>query len=129
MNRKELFKLHTDTCKQAYDLMHAKNRDYAHQDGSPFHNLRACKTVGVNPLSGVLVRCVDKFSRITTFIENGKLLVSDESVDDSIVDVINYMVILRGMIIEDKENNKVVTNEKNNCSNDDNYDDNGLCVS
>jgi len=101
MNRAELFELHKETCERGLELMRKKNRDYAHDESSPFTNLRGSAVVGVNPLQGVLVRCIDKFSRITTFIEKGDLLVVNESVEDSIVDIINYMVILKGMIIED----------------------------
>jgi len=107
MNREELYELHRNLTGHALDLMYKKNIDYASEDDNPFGNLVGSVVVGVDPKRGVLVRCIDKFSRISSFIKNGELKVTDEGVQDSIIDVINYMVLLAGMIItEDREKNK-----------------------
>ncbi len=50
-----------------------------------------------------MLRVMDKFCRIKTFIESGTLAVKGEPVDDAILDIINYMVLLAGMIEEKRE--------------------------
>ena len=41
----------------------------------------------------MLVRITDKLSRLSSFAESGKLAVENESFEDTIIDVINYMVL------------------------------------
>jgi hypothetical protein len=49
----------------------------------------------------------DKMSRISTYLNQGKLSLSNESVYDAIVDIINYSVILAGLLKDkDSKNNK-----------------------
>ena len=38
--------------------------------------------------------------RISTFDEKGELKVEDESVFDALIDVINYIVLIRGLIVD-----------------------------
>ena len=59
--------------------------------------------LGVDPIVGLLIRCMDKFQRIRSFVENGRLEVASESVLDAISDVRNYMVLCRGMVEERRE--------------------------
>ena len=54
---------------------------------------------------GVLIRMTDKMSRISTFLNRGQLSLENESVYDAIVDMINYSVILAGLL-KDRETNK-----------------------
>jgi len=44
-------------------------------------------------------------SRLSSFLDSGKMHVEDESFYDTIVDVINYMVLLSAFI-KDKEDTK-----------------------
>ena len=53
-----------------------------------------------------MLRVVDKVSRISTFLKKGELKVSNETVEDSILDVINYMILLHGLLA-DKNNRKI----------------------
>ena len=48
----------------------------------------------------------DKMSRISTFLNKGELSLQNESVQDAIVDIINYSVILAGLL-KDKDDKKV----------------------
>jgi hypothetical protein len=41
-----------------------------------------------------MVRLTDKMSRLSSIIESGKTNVKDESFEDTMVDVINYIVLL-----------------------------------
>jgi len=81
--------------------MAAKNQDYAGGTADCFGNFRAAKVLGTHPVIGLLMRCMDKFQRIRSFVSTGTLAVKSESVEDAIRDVINYMILLHGMIVEE----------------------------
>lgn len=98
MTRQELLDLHGTTCNKAFSMMEAKNADYTGGSDDPFANFRASEVLGVPAELGILVRCIDKFQRIRSFAVKGELQVKGESVDDAIEDVINYMVLLKGVI-------------------------------
>lgn len=93
MTRLQLLKLHKQLAKQAVDLMAKKNHDYA-GIGSLFANFERCEAMGIcTTEQGFLVRQVDKLSRLATFTQKGKLLVKDESIRDTVIDIINYAVL------------------------------------
>lgn len=98
----ELFELHSELTTRALGLMERKNNDYRSGTGDPFKNFRGASTFDVSPVRGVLLRMQDKMCRIATFDEKGELLVKDEGVEDAIVDIINYAVLMAGLIREDK---------------------------
>jgi hypothetical protein len=103
--REDLFKLHQDICSEALELMKKKNNDYA-SGADPFMNFRRAEYLGFSTAElGVLIRMTDKMSRISTFLKNGDLCLSNESVYDAIIDMINYSVLLAGLL-KDKEQKK-----------------------
>lgn len=109
MNKDELFALHQKTCEQALALMRKKNADYTGDSSSPFANFMQSETLtGVDARLGLLMRVGDKMQRLRSFITQGELKVSQESVDDSIVDIINYMILLLGMFREKQSIRPVV---------------------
>lgn len=108
--REELFVYHTTTCDNALALMRKKNTDYSTVD-DPLKNLRASAIIGIHPAKGILLRCMDKFARIANYVDNGKLEVADESVFDSIRDIINYMVLLGFLLWKITLVGKIVTLE------------------
>jgi hypothetical protein len=69
-------------------------------------NFRRAEFLGFSTAEmGVLIRMTDKMSRISTFLNRGQLSLENESVYDAIVDMINYSVILAGLL-KDRETNK-----------------------
>ena len=104
MDRDELLRYHSEICNAARELMSLKNRDYAGNDGlEPFANFTRVESMGIcSTEQGFMVRLTDKMSRLSSFIESGKMNVEDESFYDTIVDVINYMVLLSAYI-KDKD--------------------------
>ena len=100
MTRDDLMKIHEDLCLKGRELMEKKNRDYAGRGGSePFANFTRVESMGIcSTESGMLVRLTDKMSRLSSFAESGKLAVENESFEDTIVDVINYMVLFYAYI-------------------------------
>jgi hypothetical protein len=109
--RERLLELHKEITEQARSIMVAKNADYTANSDDPYANFRSATFVGAHPVCGVLMRSMDKFMRIRSFAEQGTLQVKGESVQDAIRDVINYMVIIAGLI-EDAEPTAVQGDEK-----------------
>tara|TARA_R110000851_G_scaffold15657_3_gene51608 strand:- start:1584 stop:1988 length:405 start_codon:yes stop_codon:yes gene_type:complete len=110
MNRDELLEYHKLLCLSARDLMSLKNRDYAGKNGDePFANFTRVESMGIcTTEQGFLTRITDKMSRLSSFIDAGKMHVEDESFYDTVIDVINYMVLLAAYI-KDKTDDDVDT--------------------
>ena len=104
MTRDDLMKIHEELCLKGRELMDKKNRDYAGRDGTePFANFTRVESMGIcSTESGMLVRLTDKMSRLSSFAESGKLAVENESFEDTVVDVINYMVLFYAYIKDKK---------------------------
>ena len=96
----ELLEHAKDMTSQAYELMVRKNHDYAGPGGhNPFRNFTQCESLGICPTErGILVRMTDKLSRLSTFAETKDLKVADESFDDTLLDLINYSIILSAYV-------------------------------
>lgn len=105
MTTGDLLKLHRTTCDAARNMMRSKNHDYTDGSADPFANFRTSEILGVAGELGILIRSLDKFKRIQTFINKGTLKVKGESVNDAIEDLINYMILLKGMIADRDEVN------------------------
>jgi hypothetical protein len=84
----------------ALRVISAKRYDYS-DELDPFKNLRFSAGIGVEPWRGALVRMLDKVSRIVRFAElGGNMRVKEESLVDTVVDLINYACIAFGLIVE-----------------------------
>jgi hypothetical protein len=104
VKRDELLAFHKGITEAALELMTRKNHDYAGRGGDdPFANFRRCEAMGVcTTPQGFLVRLCDKFSRLSTFAEAGQLLVKDEGVRDTCLDIINYAILLAAYVDSEK---------------------------
>lgn len=96
---RESLKATFDTCLSISD---AKNADYA-SNSDPFGNFRHVESFGLCSIQvGMLVRLSDKMGRIANLIVADKAPeVSGESIDDTILDAINYLAILRAYRISE----------------------------
>lgn len=97
MNRQQLLLLHRELCDNARELMEKKNHDYSggKSDEDPFLNFTRVERLGITDTKrGFLVRLTDKISRLITFIDTGMYQVSDEKLEDTILDLMNYAVLL-----------------------------------
>lgn len=99
----ELMDKHISICAEARALMASKNHDYTAASGDEFANFRGSTYLGIKPELGVLLRMQDKMMRVKTFVEKGELKVKVESVKDTLIDLINYTVILYGLTLEERE--------------------------
>jgi len=88
------------------EIMTKKNHDYRGGSGDPYANFRGSDNLGIHPIVGIMLRVQDKMMRIKTFVEKGELMVQDESIEDALVDVQNYMDLIYGLIKEGKNDNK-----------------------
>ena len=99
MTREEYLRFHRECCDKMHALTQAKNSDYCGANPSPFANFAESEVyAGVQTERGFLVRMGDKISRIRSFVDKGVLLVKDESVEDTLLDLANYCILLAGFI-------------------------------
>lgn len=99
MTREEFFKYQEETFNKLLELTRKKNADYAGSGGDAFNNFTRIETIGVATTEqGFLTRMFDKFSRIISFMQNGELQVKDESVEDTLLDLANYCVLMSGYL-------------------------------
>jgi hypothetical protein len=100
MTKEELFKLHGKTFEKCVETMRKKNEDYSGCE-DPFRNFRSAEYMGIHPVQGILIRINDKLQRVNTYVTKGVLKVDDESAEDSIDDAINYLILAKGMLVEE----------------------------
>jgi hypothetical protein len=97
MKKQELSALHAELVAEAAELLERKNHDYAGEqavEGDALANFSVSPKLGICTLQqGILVRMSDKFTRIINFSRSGNLQVKDESIRDTVRDLINYAVI------------------------------------
>lgn len=100
MTRQEILALHKQMAQKSRAIMAVKNEDYADVN-DPMKNFKSAAFLNVEPGIGILLRVLDKIARLHTFWLTGKL--KAESVDDAELDIINYMVLHRGLRSEQDE--------------------------
>lgn len=88
-----LLQLHDELTKRARALIEKKNHDYSSAK-DPLSGITACEIIGVPPYKGVLVRMLDKVSRLSNVLDKNQNKVYNETVEDTVLDIINYAVLL-----------------------------------
>lgn len=74
------------------ELHSRKNHDYA-GTSDPLKNLRRSQSIGIDPFTGVMIRLQDKWSRLEQFMQSGIMQVSNESVEDTLIDNAVYSLL------------------------------------
>lgn len=97
--------------KEITDLMYEttkkKNTDYTGDASDPFKNFKIVEQMGIiDAEAGILVRLSDKFSRMAGFVKNGTLLVADEKIEDTAVDMAVYAIIF-ALLVKSKKRDMV----------------------
>ena len=84
--------------------MEKKNSDYTGGKGAtdPFANFRCSTVLGIHPVHGIMLRVMDKIKRIHSFVNDKELQVPDESVDDACDDIVNYAILAKAMLKEER---------------------------
>ena len=86
-----------DELKMLHD---AKNHDYATQE-NPYKNLEKVLSIGIEPWRGIVIRLMDKFSRLEEYCVKGELAIKSEGIEDTFKDIANYSIL--AMILFRKE--------------------------
>lgn len=94
MKQSDFFKRFEELQSQCLDLAKKKNHDYA-GDEDALDNFRDFGAYGV------IVRLGDKYKRVKHFTKSRALLVMDESIRDTLMDLANYAII--AMILLEEE--------------------------
>ena len=93
-NTEKMIELHKEACEKMHNIMKQKNHDYS---GSvdPFVNFRSVEAIGIcSTEQGFMTRMMDKVCRISNFMSSGELHVKDESVEDTLMDLANYALLM-----------------------------------
>ena len=108
MKRADFVQLHGSLCDSLKGITAKKNADYTGGGSSPFHNFETVEALGIcKTETGFLTRMTDKMARITSIINTGKTNVTDETVEDTLLDLANYAIIFT-CYLRHKRENKVV---------------------
>lgn len=91
--RNEMLESIRTTFETGLEIVKKKNLDYG-ADADPFRNFRSASLLGLSVEKAILVRTLDKLARINNLLDHDAY-VTEESMDDTIVDCINYLAILK----------------------------------
>jgi hypothetical protein len=97
MNREQYIEYHKAACDKMVEITRKKNHDYSRSD-DPFANFKIVGALGLSVEQGFITRMSDKLSRISNFTIQRKLLVEDESVEDTLFDLANYCLLMAGYL-------------------------------
>ena len=105
MNTEELLNLHDQTCEKCKAIMIKKNSDYTGGSKATdiFANFNASMMLNIHPVQGLLLRLIDKVQRIRSFTNDKELSVPNESVEDACEDIVNYAILAKAMLIEERK--------------------------
>lgn len=104
----QVIEVQNELVKKAQALMGSKGHDYNGQQqlsGDTLFNMRVASLLGIVPncVDSVLVRLSDKFMRLVSLTRPGATRqVSNESLEDTIVDAINYLTYVLVFLREAK---------------------------
>jgi|SRR5579885_2116077 len=94
MTKQEFLSSLARNFERAMKLAEDKNADYASQE-DPFRNFRKTSEIaGLTVEQGILVRLGDKISRISNLLRTKESRVKSESIEDTIIDAMNYLNIM-----------------------------------
>jgi hypothetical protein len=109
MTRDEFLKFQKETFDKLLAITKKKNADYAGKGGDAFNNFTRVEALGIATTEqGFVTRMTDKLSRIISFMQNGELQVKDESVEDTLLDLANYCVLMAGYLKSKKDATSIV---------------------
>ena len=113
MNTEQLLNLHDETCSKCKEIMKKKNSGYTGGKNATdvFANFNSSVILDIHPVQGLLLRLIDKIQRIRSFTNDKQLQVSNESVEDACEDIVNYAILAKAMLIEERK--KIEQNLKN----------------
>lgn len=107
MTKEKYLDFHRSCCDRMIVITQMKNADYTGGSDDPFANFNRVELMGIATTeAGFLTRMMDKLCRVNSFVKNGSLQVNTESVEDTLLDLANYSILLAGYI-RSKKNESV----------------------
>lgn len=104
MTKQQYMEFFEAQTKKMLAITRAKNADYTGSGDDPFANFTRVEVLGIcSTEQGFLTRMFDKFSRITSFVQKGTLQVKDESVEDTLLDLSIYSLLMLGYVVSKKQ--------------------------
>ena len=105
MTLEELKKLHDKTCAICREVMVKKNSDYTGGTNAKtiFANFESARYLGIHPVQGIMMRIMDKIQRINSFTNDKELQVPNESVYDACEDIVNYAILAKAILTEERK--------------------------
>jgi len=107
MNNNEFLEYHKQCCEKLHQIVTKKNHDYAGFDQQDaFANFSVVEKAGITSVEiGFLTRMMDKISRVNSFVIQGVTRVEDEKIEDTLLDLANYSILMAGYIKSKKKCN------------------------
>lgn len=102
INKEEFLKEREGLLNESSDIQRKKSNDYA-DDNDIFRAFEISRIAGITPQQAIFSRILDKVSRMANMI-NGKDMKVKESMRDTVLDLINYVLILQ--VYGDDKNSK-----------------------
>ena len=97
MTQEQFFKDLENTFSECLQTARRKNADYS-KEGDPFANFKNVEVLGICSVeTGILTRMTDKIARISNLTKQ-EAQVKDESIKDTLMDLINYAAILKAYL-------------------------------
>jgi hypothetical protein len=102
MTNKEFYDLMENTFNSAKLIAKAKGEDYTKGSADALFNFKeAGKAIDLDPKKALYIFMNKHYNAIVNYIKtNGQS--ESEPIDERIKDMINYLVLLRGLIIEER---------------------------
>ena len=105
MARNREFDDELDALKMLHD---AKHHDYATEE-NPYKNLEKVSAIGIEPWRGIVIRLMDKFSRLEEYCVKGELAIKSEGIQDTFADIAVYSILARILFRKEQEKQQELT--------------------
>ena len=93
-----------DITEDMLRICRAKNSDYSGASPDPYQNFSQVERLGICKVEqGFLTRMTDKLCRISSLVKKGSAEVKDESIEDTLIDLANYSIIMLCYLRSKKE--------------------------
>jgi hypothetical protein len=98
MNIQEYLELKQKLFKKSDEISLIKSKSYSNIADDPFKNVKMATLIHVKPAKGILIRLLDKISRIDTYVDGNGVDLVDEKLEDCVIDAINYLTMIYALI-------------------------------
>jgi hypothetical protein len=119
VTREELIAYFEATTAAMLETVKRKNADYAgakHGEDA-FANFKAVEHLGLCSVeTGMLTRMSDKLARLATYVATGQLVVKDESVKDTLLDLANYAILMAAYVGEKRVAAELAKDKQERCA-------------